>query len=114
MLRQVPLEMLLADMMIGADDAAFEDGKVAFNRIGMGIATDVFSGSMIYGLMEAVFTTHLNHRAALVRHNESLGNDFLIENHRVLNYGLRGISVTTGRAEFLSRASRNRVPVRCD
>jgi hypothetical protein len=32
---EVALQMLLADVVIGADDPAFQDREIAFNRVGM-------------------------------------------------------------------------------
>lgn len=45
---QVTLQVLFATVLVGANHAALEDRKGAFNRIGMDIATDVFPGAMVH------------------------------------------------------------------
>ena len=39
--------MFLADMVIHAIDAAFEDREVAFNRVGMNVAANIFANAVI-------------------------------------------------------------------
>src|SRR5260370_34835105 len=45
--RKIPLEVLLAHMVIGADDPAFENSEIPFNRVGMSVAANVFPDGMI-------------------------------------------------------------------
>lgn len=39
---QIALQMRFADMLINAVDAAFQDREETFNRVGMGLAANVF------------------------------------------------------------------------
>lgn len=48
---QIPLQVRFRDVLINAIDAPLEDGKVAFDGIGEGIAPHVFLGGMIDGLV---------------------------------------------------------------
>jgi len=48
---KIAFQMLLADMVIGASDSAFHDRKVAFNRIGVNVAANVFANAVIDGFV---------------------------------------------------------------
>jgi hypothetical protein len=50
-LAQIPLQMLLADVMIDAIDAAFQDREISLDRVGVGVATDILFCRVIHSLM---------------------------------------------------------------
>src|SRR5712664_411078 len=50
-LSDVALQMRFADVMICSDQAALEDGEVAFNRVRRNRAASIFLGAVIHGLM---------------------------------------------------------------
>jgi hypothetical protein len=50
-LRQIPLQVGLADVLIDPIEAALQDREVAFDGIGVHIAAHVFGLSVIDGLM---------------------------------------------------------------
>ena len=45
--RKVTLQMLRADMVICANDAAFQDRKIALNRVCVSVAANIFVSRMI-------------------------------------------------------------------
>jgi len=63
---KVSLQMLLAHVMVDTIDPALEDREVALDRIGVGIATDVFADGVNDRLMTGEFLADLPIDAALV------------------------------------------------
>jgi hypothetical protein len=60
--------VLLADMVIGAIDAALENGEIAFDGVGVGIATNLFLSAVVDGFIacelgadDAVLTSIVRH-----------------------------------------------------
>lgn len=49
--RKIALQVLRADMVKSAEDAALEDRKVSLDSVGVGIATDVLASPMINNFM---------------------------------------------------------------
>src|ERR1700733_14098258 len=62
------LQMLLADVVIGADDAALEDRKITFNRICVSIAAHIFASAMIDRLMARKLFANMEILAAFIGH----------------------------------------------
>src|SRR5712692_6059261 len=77
---QVAFEVLLADMVISAINAALEDRKVSLNRVGMRIATHILASAMIDRTVLGKFATDLLSCAALVGHDMSVGMDLSLNN----------------------------------
>jgi hypothetical protein len=50
-LRQISLQVLGADMMIGTSNATLQNGEVAFNRVRMHVAANILANAVIDGLM---------------------------------------------------------------
>src|SRR5690606_37848021 len=48
--RQIALQVLLADVVIGAVDAALEDREIALDRVGVGLAANVFLDPVVDGV----------------------------------------------------------------
>src|ERR1700674_4100951 len=67
--------MLFADMMIDAMNTAFEDGKVAFNCVGMGVAANIFAGTMVDRAVFGKFAADLLRGSAFVCHDMRCGMD---------------------------------------
>ena len=54
-LGQVALQMRFADMEVATSDASFEDGKVIFYSVGVGVSAYIFLGTVVYDFMAKVF-----------------------------------------------------------
>src|SRR5688500_2783270 len=50
-LLHVAVKVLFANMMERADQAALEDRKVAFDRVGRDVAANIFACAMVHGLV---------------------------------------------------------------
>jgi len=50
-LGEIPLQVLLADVMIDSVDTALQDREIPFNGIGVRIAANIFFGGMVDGLV---------------------------------------------------------------
>ena len=46
-LREIPFQVLLADVMINTINPALQDREISFNGVGVRIATNVFLGGMV-------------------------------------------------------------------
>ncbi len=60
-------------------NTALHDRKIAFDRIGMDIAANIFADAVIDGAMESEFTADFLCRAAFVHHNVGRGLDLSID-----------------------------------
>ena len=54
-LGQIAMQMRLADMEVAAGDAALQDREIVFNAVGMGMAADIFLGTVVHNLMPEMF-----------------------------------------------------------
>lgn len=76
--RAIALQMVRADVVKRADDSALENGEVAFNCVGMGVATDVFTRAMVYNVMalehrsdQTVLALAIGHQATRKPHTNT-------------------------------------------
>jgi hypothetical protein len=78
-LAQIPLQMLLADVMIDAIDAAFQDREISLDRVGVGVATDILFCRVIHSLMAGEALADRCIEAALVSAQIRLRRNLLFE-----------------------------------
>lgn len=69
----IALQVLRANMVERADDAALEDAEIAFNGIGMHIATDILSGFVVDRLMAGNHRSKSAQRTLAISHQASFG-----------------------------------------
>lgn len=70
--REIPLQMLWADMVANARHATLQDRKITLNRVGMRTAANVLTDVAVHGFMAA---EHMGQNAELafaVRHERGL------------------------------------------
>lgn len=56
-LREIAMQMGLADVVERANDPALEEREVAFGGVGVRFATDVFANGVVHGLMALATAT---------------------------------------------------------
>lgn len=78
-LGEIPLQVLLADVVIHADDSALQNREIAFDRIGVRVAAHVFLRGMIDGLMAGETFSRFPIDAALVSTQVRLRRDLFSE-----------------------------------
>ena len=74
-LAKVTLKVLRADVVIGADDAAFEDREISLNRIGVSVAANVLIGAVVDRFVAGELFSDVVVLAAFVRHQRRLAAD---------------------------------------
>src|SRR5579863_1932811 len=72
---KIALQVLLADVVIGADDAALEDGEISFNAIGMSVAANVFISAVIYRFVAVKLFARMVVLSPFVRHQRRFAAD---------------------------------------
>lgn len=65
-LSKIAFQMRLTDMMVDADDPAFQDREIAFDRVGVRIAANVFFGGMVHALVTGKVFADFHVNAAFV------------------------------------------------
>jgi hypothetical protein len=66
---QVPLQMLRADVVIHAINAALHDRKVSFDRVGVCVSANVLTNAVIDELVVFELTANFLGRTTFVGHN---------------------------------------------
>lgn len=120
-LSQIPIEMLLIDVLVDADDPTLEHGKEAFKGVGVHVAARPFKLGMIHALVlgkaaQLVMLRHVGHQPAILMHHRAQmrADAAVIERHRTdiaaaLNeakhFGVVAATAEAGRALGLARPS---------
>src|SRR6266513_5607612 len=89
-LRAIALQMLRADMMESANDAALEDGEKPFNGVGMCIAAHVFAAAMVDRFVAGEQRREDSILALAIGHEASLSGVDLRLQHRAQVSGVHG------------------------
>src|ERR1700683_1954491 len=83
-LRQIAVQVLFLAVLINALHAALKDREVAFDRVGMHDATNVFVGRVSDGLVLPIFVAKLGVAGRFVAHDERFLGDIGLDNWKQL------------------------------
>jgi hypothetical protein len=86
--RYVALQVLFAHAMKRADDAALEDGEIAFNGVSVNVTAHVFARKVIDRLMAGNPLASDKQRAFAVRHQASISRVHLFREDRLERLGV--------------------------
>jgi len=81
-LREITVQMVLAAMLIDALHAALEDGEVAFDGVGVDIATDILISAVVDALMVCKLAAKLCLDTALIGHQAAFTADIVANDRR--------------------------------